>query len=87
MYASTRLKRQDARRRFQTRKLRRMLECDHSTIQDLARAIDEFDGLGDHLRSALPAGITDGGRTDELLCRLGVRQAEAMIKRYFGRCA
>lgn len=87
MYAATKLKRQDARRRFQARKLRRLFECDHSTLQEIAKAIDEYDGLGAHLRASLPPGVDDGGRTDELLCRLGVRQAEDLIKRYFGRRA
>lgn len=87
MQAITKLKRQDAHRRLQARKLRRMFECDNSTIQEIAKAIDEYDGLGAHLRAALPPGVDDGGRTDELLCRLGVRQAEELIKRYWGRRA
>jgi hypothetical protein len=87
MYATAKLKRQDARRRFQARKLRRMFESEHATIEELARAIDDYEGLRDHLRSALPEGVHDGGRTDELLCRIGVREAESLIKRYWGRGA
>ncbi|MCA8979340.1 MAG: hypothetical protein H6831_06810 [Planctomycetes bacterium] len=87
MQTLTKLRRRDALRRFQARKLRRLLECDDSTIREIAKAVDECEGLGAHLRSALPPGVDDGGRTDELLCRLGVRQAEDLIKRYFGRRA
>lgn len=87
MYVTAKLKRLDARRRFQERKIRRMLECEHATIDELAGAIDEFEGLGAHLRATLPTGFHEAAQTAELLRRIGVRHAEQVIKRYFGRGA
>jgi len=87
MHISEKLIRRDGKRRFQVRKLRRLLECDDSSLREIAGAIDALDGLSDHLRRALPREDPGTGRTEDLLCRVGLLRAEKLIKRYFGRTA
>ena len=83
LHATTRLRRLGARRRFLHRKLNRLFESDDASAADIARAVDEWDGLG----RVLGGGAAEKRSTQQWIVRLGAREAARRINRYFGRAA